>query len=103
MKKKYVYMVQTIWSTDDNEGVDTELFDNYKKALDGYYNSIDGELRDTWITAHITETGFDNEVTFESDNHHFNDEQELYRSWSVRQNNDWYFYTTVTLDIKELR
>ena len=103
MKKKYVYMVQTEWSTDDNEGVDTELFDNYKKALDGYYNSIDGELRDTWITAHITETGFDDEISFEHENYHFNDDLEVYRSWSVRQKYDWYFYTTVTLDIKELR
>ncbi len=103
MEKKYVYMVQTEWSTDDDEGVETEIFDTYKKALVAYYNTVDGEMENTWISDHVIDNEFDSEVTFESDNHHFNDEQELYRSWSVRQKNDWSFYTTVTLDIKELR
>ena len=101
--KKYAYMVQVIWSTDDNEGVETELFSTYEKALTAYYNTIEGEMSDTWITAHMTNGGFDDDITFEHENYHFNDEQQLYRSWSVRQKNDWYFYTTVTIEIKELR
>ena len=103
MKKKYVYMVQTLWSTDDDEGVETEIFDTYEKALVAYYNTVDGEMENTWITAHMTENSFDDDISFEHENYHFNDDLEVFRSWSVRQKNDWYFYTTVTLDIKELR
>ena len=100
--KKHVYMVQVIWSLDEDSGVDTRIFSNYKKAQKSFYNTVNDEIENTWVSDYRTDDKFDDGVEYDTTNYHYKDDEVLYRKWIVQQKYDWSFSTQVTLDIMEV-
>ena len=92
--KKYLYMVQMQYSTDDYDGVETQLFETREKALKAFYNLIEIEKRETWIQ----EGYLDNEVreNYELDSNLENDDAcDLW--WNFKKIDDYYYHTFIDL------
>ena len=100
--EKQVYMVQTIWSTSDDSGVDTFIFSTYKKALNSFYNSVNDELENAWVSDYVENGKFDDSIVHTQVNFHRKDGIELYRQWKVEQRYDQSYSTEIILDIMEL-
>ena len=47
--KHYVYILQIDYSTDDYEGVETQIFHTREKAVEEFKQQIECEKRQTWI------------------------------------------------------
>ena len=92
--RKYVYMVQMQYSTDDYDGVETLLFETREKALKAFYNLIEMEKRESWI-----QDGYlDGEVreNYELDSNIDNiDACDLW--WNFKKTDDYYYHTFIDL------
>ena len=100
--EKHVYMVQVIWSTDDDTGVETNIFSTYEKAQKSFYNTVNGEIENTWVSEFIKDGNYTDEVDFDTTNYHYKDGDEMYRKWIIREKYDWSYSTQVVLDVMEL-
>lgn len=93
---KYVYMLQFDWSTNDADGIETELFRNYDDAYTHYKKTIANELNPemSWVGSEV----FD-------ENGNVNDGYELDKGknyWHVVDKNDYYRHSFIDLIKKEI-
>lgn len=100
MKKIYLVLFQ--YSTDDNDGVDTQAFDTYEKAVKRFYEIIENEKTPemSWAS-----NAFENEKLsngYELDYSDFADGQEHELWWYLTCKLDWYLHDFIELRILEV-
>ena len=99
-----IYLVMMQYSTDDCDGVDTECFDTYEKAVNRYNQMIEAEKKpdNSWVA-----NAFENGVlqhNYELDwspIHSDGQEHELW--WNITCKLDWYLHTFIELRILEVQ
>ena len=99
-----IYLVMMQYSTDDCDGVDTECFDTYEKAVNRYNQMIEAEKKpdNSWVA-----NAFENGVlqhNYELDCssiHSDGQEHELW--WNITCKLDWYLHTFIELRILEVQ
>lgn len=102
MKKIYLVMMQ--YSTDDCDGVDTECFDTYEKAVNRYNQMIEDEKNpnNSWAA-----NAFDNDILQNDYNLDcspiYSDGQEHELWWNITCELDWYLHTFIELRILEVQ
>ena len=99
-----IYLVMMQYSTDDCDGVDTECFDTYEKAVNRYNQMIEAEKKpDNSCVANAFENGV-LQHNYELDCspiHSDGQEHELW--WNITCKLDWYLHTFIELRILEVQ
>ena len=102
MEKIYLVMMQ--YSTDESDGVETEAFDSYEKAIKHFKDAIQNEItcEDYW-TANAFENGKlgHNYELDCSPNYNDGEEHELW--WYISCKMDWCLHTFIELRILEVQ
>lgn len=95
--KKYVYMVQIAYSTDDCDGVETYLFDSKEKAIKKFFKQIEFEKQETWV-----KNAYDNDILSEDYELDTNIEDKDANSlwWNISYHVDFYLHTFI--DMREI-
>lgn len=99
-----IYLVMMQYSTDDCDGVDTECFDTYEKAVNRYNQMIEAEKKpdNSWVA-----NAFENGVlqhNYELDcSPIHSDGQEHELCWNITCKLDWYLHTFIELRILEVQ
>lgn len=105
MEDKKVYEILLRYSTDENAGVDSFIFESYEKAIKKFNEIIEEEKTYIyWIKnafeseENLKDFDFDTNIEIE-----YNDttEHELY--WEITNKYDWYQHDFLELRIKELK
>lgn len=93
-----VYVIKFDWSTDDDNGYETELFNNYDDAVKRFNEMVENEKNPdlSWVADAFSDGTFDDE-DYELAYYTGTD----YMYWSVSKRNDGNFYSTIILT-KEL-
>lgn len=99
------YTIVFEWSTDDASGVDIEIFDTYKKAVERFDRIIADESDNniSWVADAFDGNG---EVIdrYELDcNEPFTDNEEHELWWNIECKNDWYLHDHLELRILEVK
>ena len=101
MKKVYLVMMQ--YSTDGCDGIDTECFDTYDKAVKSFKDTIENEKQseNNWAS-----NAFNNgilEHNYELDcSPDYTDGKEHELWWNLTCKVDWYLHTFIELRILEV-
>lgn len=95
-----VYMIRFLWSTNDDQDTEIELYGNYDDAVKRFNEMIENEKNPdlSWAA-----DAFDGE-RFDDENYEF--DQRLgteYMYWSVNKRSDGNFYSTVILTKEYVR
>lgn len=104
--KHYIYTIIFDYSTQDCSGVDTYIFDTYKKALNKFKEIIAEEKKAevSWV-ADAFEDGVlleeDYELDTNIDDINENEEHELW--WNITDRDDWNTHDFIDLRIKEVK
>lgn len=100
---KNIYLILLQYSTDDCDGIETECFDTYDKAVNRFSEIIENEKKaNEWI-----KNAFENGIlhhNYELDcspDYSDNKEHELW--WNITCKLDWYLHTFVELRILEVQ
>lgn len=100
-----VYVIMLEWSTDDCSGVDLEIFDTYKKAVNRFDEILNDESDNniSWTGDAWDENG-DLLPDYELDcNDPFTDGEEHELWWTMQRKNDWCFRDNLELKIMEVK
>lgn len=91
---KSVYMIKFYWSTDDDQGCETELYNDYDDAVKRFNEMIENEKNPdlSWVADAFCDKDFDDE-NYELD-YRLGTE---YMYWSVSKRDDGNFYSTIIL------
>lgn len=89
-----VYVIKFDWSTDDDNGCETELFNNYGDAVKRFNEMVENEKNPdlSWVAEAFKNEQFDDE-DYELAYYTGTD----YMYWSVSKRNDGNFYSTIIL------
>lgn len=100
-----IYMVLFDWSTTDDEAVEVELFDTYKKAYTRFNEIISNEMvfDISWAAEAFDDNGeildgYEFEEHIESDGI-----QEYDCWWNLTNKNDWYVHDFIDLKVMEVK
>lgn len=104
-----VYMILFDWSTTDDEAVEVELFDSYKKALHRFdeiiYNECDADM--SWVGSQVFnedgEVNEDFELETNANDIADDDNVEYQMWWNVTDRNDWNIHDFLDLKIMEVK
>ena len=99
------YTIVFEWSTDDENGVDVEVFDSYEKAVHRFNEIIEDEHSPemSWVSNAWDENG-DLLHGYELDcNEQFTDGEEHELWWNIECKNDWYLHDYLELRILEIK
>lgn len=100
MKKIYLVLFQ--YSTDDADGIDTQAFDTYEKAVNRFHELIEAEKQpDMSWAANAFENG-ELDHCYELDCSDFVDGQEHELWWYLTCKVDWYLHDFIELRILEV-
>ncbi len=93
-KNENAFMVKFVWSTDDDEGSEVELFENYDDAVKRFNEIIKNEKNPnySWVANAFDENTFDDK-NYELD--YKLGKEFMY--WSVSKRDDGNFYSTIIL------
>ena len=98
-----IYLVLFQYSTDDCDGVDTQAFSNYEKAVERFNEIIENEKNTDMSWA---ENAFENDKlqhNYELDcNETFTDGEEHELWWNLSCKLDWYLHEFLELRILEV-
>ena len=99
-KNDNVYMVKFEWSTDDDQGIDIELFKNYKNAVKRFNKIIKNEKDPdiSWVADAFSDGVFD-DGNYELDYRHGTD----FMFWSVCRRYAGCCYSTVILTKEQVK
>ena len=108
-KHDNVYMVKYEWSTDDDQGIDVELFKNYKDAVKRFNKIIENEKDPdiSWASNAFDGDEFDDE-NYELDYRSTIKKSSMpnysdYMYWSISRRDDGNFYSTVILTKEQVQ
>lgn len=98
-----VYLVLFQYATDDCDGVDTQAFSTYDKAVEAFNEIIESEKNPeiSWAS-----DAFENDKLqdgYELDRSEFTDGEEHELWWSLTCKNDWYLHDFIELRILEIQ
>ncbi len=101
--KKIVYMVQLDWSSDDDNGILTYLFDTKEKALTKFNEILKEERELDW---YWSKDAFDENSKLDEENYELDtniddsNAEELY--WNLKCIGNYYLHDFLELQIKEV-
>jgi len=101
-----VYMVKFDWRFSDDEDVDIQLFDTYKKAYDHFLQIIKEEKNpdNSWVGSDVFDKDGNIYEGYEVDEHIESDgTQEYVCWWEVTDKYDWDKREYLTLQIMEVK
>ena len=101
MENQKVYMIQLDYTTPDYDDVDTYLFKNKEDAKKEFFRLIDVEKKTSWIKDAYTNDVLDTEQ-YDLDTNIDDDTAEEY-FWTISDNYDWYYRTSIELRIMEVQ
>lgn len=102
MKKVYLVIMQ--YSTDDCDGVDTQCFDSYEKAVKCFNQMIEDEKNpeNSWVGNAFKDNQIQHNYELDSSIHIVEgEEHELW--WYVNCKLDWNLHTFIELRILEVQ
>ena len=99
MKKQKIYMVQLDWSSDDDQGILTYLYNTKEKALEKFNKILEEEKTLDWYWSKdaFDENGNLNEEDYELETN-IDDENAVELYWQLKCNGNFYLH-----DFLELR
>ena len=101
MEKQKVYMIQIDYTTPDYDDVDTYLYKNKEDALKEFFRLIDVEKKTSWVKDAYTNDVLDTERYDLDTNIDDNTAEEYF--WTIGDNYDWYYRTSIELRIMEVQ
>lgn len=103
-EKKFVYMVQLDWSNDDDQAVETYLYDTREKALKKFYEIIneDKNNKDLWSIHAFDENGNLDEEEYELDTN-IDNENAIDLYWNLKCNSNFYLHDFLDLRTMEVQ
>ena len=101
MEKQKVYMIQLDYTTPDYDDVDTYLYKNKEDAIKEFFRLIDVEKKTSWVKDAYTNDILDTEQ-YDLDTNIDDETAEEY-FWTIGNNFDWYYRTSIELRIMEVQ
>ena len=94
-------MIQLDYTTPDYDYVDTYLYKNKEDAIKEFFRLIDVEKKTSWVKDAYTNNILDTEQ-YDLDTNIDDDTAEEY-FWTIGNNFDWYYRTSIELRIMEVQ
>ena len=101
MEIQKVYMIQLDYTTPDYDDVDTYLYKNKEDAIKEFFRLIDVEKKTSWVKDAYTNDTLDTEQ-YDLDTNIDDETAEEY-FWTIGNNFDWYYRTSIELRIMEVQ
>lgn len=101
MEIQKVYMIQLDYTTPDYDDVDTYLYKNKEDAVKEFFRLIDVEKKTSWVKDAYTNDILDTEQ-YDLDTNIDDETAEEY-FWTIGNNFDWYYRTSIELRIMEVQ